>query len=244
VVVVPGSQTEVALKKPLYGIFTDIPPHYDLINRLITLGMDREWRRKAARECLAGRPARFLDLCCGTGDLAVGVAEGANYPVEVKGLDYSQPMLAIAADKAAEKGKSISFTQGDASRLPFPSEYFECIGISFAFRNLTYKNPLAKDHLAEIARVLKSGGRCVIAESSQPKSRFIRGCYHIFMQQYVYRIGAWLSGNKPAYRYLAESTCSFYSPPELKDLLIKSGFREVSYRPLFFGAAGIYTATK
>jgi demethylmenaquinone methyltransferase / 2-methoxy-6-polyprenyl-1,4-benzoquinol methylase len=231
-------------KKPLYGIFTDIPPHYDLINRLITLGMDKGWRRKAALECFSGHPQKFLDLCCGTGDLALAVSELANYPIEVKGLDYSQPMLDLAAAKARGKGKSISFTQGDASRLPFASNYFDCIGISFAFRNLTYKNALAAAHLAEIIRVLKPDGRCVIVESSQPAAKFIRRCYHFYMRQYVYRIGAWLSKNKPAYRYLAESACSYFSPPEMNDFLIGSGFKKVNYRPLFFGASGIYAATK
>ena len=170
------------------------------------------------------RPAqRVLDLCCGTGDLAITIAGLADYPLEVKGLDYSQPMLDIAASKAALlKAKTITFTQGDASKLPFPDDYFDCIGISFAFRNLTYKNPLAKDHLSEILRVLKPGGRCVIAESSQPKSKLIRALYHFYMRQYVYRIGSLISGNKAAYRYLAESSSRYYAPDELKELLIKA----------------------
>jgi demethylmenaquinone methyltransferase/2-methoxy-6-polyprenyl-1,4-benzoquinol methylase len=128
--------------------------------------------------------------------------------------------------------------------MPFPEAEFDCIGISFAFRNLTYKNPLAKAHLAEIVRVLKPGGRCVIAESSQPRQKVIRELYHFYMRQYVYRVGAWLSGNKAAYRYLAESSSRYYSPAELEDLLLKSGFTKVAYRPLFFGAAGIYTAIR
>jgi demethylmenaquinone methyltransferase / 2-methoxy-6-polyprenyl-1,4-benzoquinol methylase len=226
-------------------MFTDIPPHYDSINRLITLGMDRGWRVKAARECLSARPPKVLDLCCGTGDLAITIASFADYPVEVKGLDYSQPMLEIAAQKALTHGKNnITFTQGDASKLPFPAESFDCVGISFAFRNLTYKNGLAKNHLSEIVRVLKPGGRCVIVESSQPASGLVRALDHFYFRFYVYRIGAWLSGNKAAYRYLAESAIHFYSPPELKELLINSGFKEVAYRPLFFGAAGICVAKK
>jgi demethylmenaquinone methyltransferase / 2-methoxy-6-polyprenyl-1,4-benzoquinol methylase len=232
-------------KKPLYGMFTDIPPHYDLINRLITLNMDRGWRIKAAKVCLSEQPRKFLDLCCGTGDLSINVAARSNTALEIKGLDYSQPMLEIARTKAARiKDKMFSFTQGDASNLPFPNQYFDCIGISFAFRNLTYKNALVEKHLSEIFRVLQPGGRFVIVESSQPESRFIRDCYHFYMRQYVYRVGAWLSGNKAAYRYLAESACLYYSPSELKKLLVSHGFGEVTYQPLFFGAAGIYVAIK
>jgi demethylmenaquinone methyltransferase / 2-methoxy-6-polyprenyl-1,4-benzoquinol methylase len=232
-------------KKPLYGMFTDIPPRYDLINHLITLNMDRGWRKKAAQACLSGRPQKFLDLCCGTGDLGINVASRSDYAIEVTGLDYSQPMLNIATAKASRlKGEGFIYRQGDASNLPFPDLYFDCVGISFAFRNLTYKNILAEKHLSEILRVIRPGGHCVIAESSQPKNRFIRACNHFYMRQYVYHIGAWFSGNKAAYRYLAESTCNYYSPSEINKLLTDHGFREVSYKPLFFGAAGIYIATK
>lgn len=224
-------------------MFTVIPPRYDLINRLITLGLDKGWRLQAAQACLASRPPKVLDLCCGTGDLAINIATLADYSIEIKGLDYSQPMLDLAAKKASLlKGKTISFAQGDASKLPFAGGDFDCIGISFAFRNLTFNNILAKEHLSEIIRVLKPGGRCVIVESSQPRSSFVRDCYHFYLRQYVYRVGAGLSGNKPAYRYLVESASHYYSPDELKQLLLNAGFAGVSYRPLFFGAAGIYVA--
>jgi len=232
-------------KKPLYGLFTAIPPRYDLINNLITLGMDRGWRKKAALTCLYFRPQKVLDLCCGTGDMAINLARLADYHIEIQGLDYSQPMLDIAAQKARElKDRSLCFTRGEVSQIPFPEADFDSISISFAFRNLTYQNPLVKQHIAEILRVLKPGGHCVIVESSQPSSSFIRACDHFYMRQYVYHLGAWLSGNKAAYRYLAESACHFYSPAELSQLLRQSGFKEVAYRALFFGAAGIYTATK
>jgi len=229
----------------LYGMFTDIPPRYDLVNRLITWGMDKKWRLKAAQTCLAFKPQQILDLCCGTGDLAVTIAQLADYRVEIRGMDFSQPMLDIAATKAqAVTGKFIIFVSGEASRMPFPDGFFDCVGISFAFRNLTYKNPLAARHLSEIVRVLKKGGRCVIAESSQPVNGLIRALYHIYMRWYVVFIGWLLSGNKAAYSYLGNSTADFYSPAQLSELLIKSGFEKVDYQPLFFGAAGIYTAEK
>jgi demethylmenaquinone methyltransferase / 2-methoxy-6-polyprenyl-1,4-benzoquinol methylase len=225
-------------------MFTDIPPRYDLINHLITWRMDRGWRHQAALTCLTSRPQRVLDLCCGTGDLAVNIANLADYSLSIQGLDYSQPMLNIASQKAAGSGKSIVFTQGDASRLPYKDAEFDCVGISFAFRNLTYKNSLVEAHLSEIVRVLKSGGRFVIVESSQPGNAFIRSLYHFYMRAYVANIGAWFSGNRAAYRYLAESACQYFSPFEMKSFLIKRGFKSVEYRPLFFGAAGIYTAVK
>ncbi len=239
------NQKAAVHRKPLYGMFTDIPPRYDLINTLITWGMDKRWRKKAALTCLESKPARLLDLCCGTGDLALTVLDLADYQLEVKGLDYSQPMLNIAEHKAGIlNNRAVTFTQGDASRLPFPDGYFDCIGISYAFRNLTYKNPLALDHIKEIVRVLRPGGRCVIAESSQPKNGLIRVLYHFYMKQYAARIGGLISGNRAAYRYLGESSSSYYSPGEMEKFLLSNGFSAFSYQPLFFGASGIHTATK
>jgi demethylmenaquinone methyltransferase/2-methoxy-6-polyprenyl-1,4-benzoquinol methylase len=229
----------------LYEVFKSIPSKYDLINTLITWNMDKRWREKAARECLLSKPTRVLDLCCGTADLAITVSRLADYLLEVSGLDYSQAMLDIASAKASSRGaKRISFAQGEASSLPFPDASFDCIGISFAFRNLTYHNPLMKKHLSEILRVLAPGGRCVIVESSQPKSKIIRTLYHIYMRKFVFWTGWLISGNRQAYRYLAESSSRYYSADELQDLLIKYGFQGVSYTPLFFGVAGIHVAVK
>ncbi|MBN1190459.1 MAG: ubiquinone/menaquinone biosynthesis methyltransferase [Dehalococcoidales bacterium] len=226
-------------------MFTDIPPRYDLINRLMTLNMDRSWRRLAALECLSSRPKVLLDLCCGTGDLSVTTALLADYQIHIRGLDYSLPMLEIAARKAsALKAGNIAYIRGNAACLPFTDASLDCIGISFAFRNLTYKNTLAEKHLAEILRVLKPGGKLVIVESSQPQNALIRSLDHLYLRLYAYSLGAIVSGNRAAYRYLAESTTRFYSPHEMRNLLIGTGFSSVAYRPLFFGAAGIYSVIK
>jgi demethylmenaquinone methyltransferase/2-methoxy-6-polyprenyl-1,4-benzoquinol methylase len=233
-------------KKPLHGIFTAVPPRYDLINHIITLGMDVRWRWLAAKECLAEKPAKVLDLCCGTGDLALNIAQLMRNNVEITGLDYSQPMLDIASQKAVKLGLSdrASFRYGEVSNLPFPDNFYDCIGISFAFRNLTYKNPLIKQHLAEILRVLRPGGRFVIVESSQPGSPLIRRLFHFYLRWFVYRVGYLVSSHRGAYRYLAESAANYYSPGEMRELLLSAGFPEVRFRPLFLGAAGICIATK
>lgn len=232
--------------RPLYHIFTRIPDRYDLINHVITLGMDSGWRRQAAQTCLENKPSRILDICCGTGDLALTMAYLAQNHPEITGLDYSQPMLDIAQAKASElpSGHNIRFINGDVSRLPFANGYFDCIGISFAFRNLTYNNPLTPEYLKEILRVLKPGGRFVIVESSQPKTAFVRFFHHLYLRLWVFPSGYILSGNKEAYRYLAESALHFYSSGEMQQFLIKQGFKEAMGKRLFFGAAAIYTATK
>ena len=238
-------ETQLA-PQPLHGMFTAVPPRYDLINHVITLGLDNGWRKKAARTCLEAKPQRILDVGCGTGDLSITIAKLAPKETEIIGLDYSQPMLDIAKQKAEKSGLPgpISFISGDASHLPFPDNHFDCVGISFAFRNLTYNNRLCPLHLAEVKRVLKPGGRYVIVESSQPQNRLIRELFHLYLRGYVGPVGMWLSGNKGAYNYLAESARRFYMPRQVKGLLLGAGFRNIRYRELFFGASGLHVAFK
>ena len=231
--------------RPLYHIFTRIPDRYDLINHVITMGMDSSWRRQAALACLHDRPARIIDICCGTGDLAITIARMAPHLPEIIGTDYSQPMLEIAETKASSfKTQNIRFINSDVAHLPFADNYFDCIGISFAFRNLTYKNPLTPTYMNEILRVLKPGGRFVIVESSQPESPFIRFLDHLYLRLWVFPTGYLISGNRGAYHYLAESARNFYSAGEMQGFLLKSGFKQAAAKMLFFGAAAIYSAVK
>jgi len=227
-------------------MFTAVPPRYDLINHVITLGQDCRWRRLAAETCLMESPRHVLDLGCGTGDLSLSIARRSGAGVSITGLDFSEPMLELARRKAAVAGvaERVHFIHGEATGLPFPDRHFDCVGISFAFRNLTYKNPAQQPHLTEVLRVLRPGGRYVIVESSQPANRLIRRLFHLYLKGFVAPAGTLLSSNQGAYHYLAESASRFYSPEEIREMLLKAGFAAVSYRPLFFGAAGIYAATK
>jgi demethylmenaquinone methyltransferase / 2-methoxy-6-polyprenyl-1,4-benzoquinol methylase len=215
-----------------------------MINHIFTWGMDKGWRLRAAKECLSGNAKRVLDLACGTGDLSITIAKLAKSRIEITGLDFSQPMLDIAQHKAQRQRYSLTFVRGDASNLPFPDGFFDSIGISFAFRNLTYKHPQASKHIAEILRVLRPGGRFVIVESSQPKFRFIRWLDHIYLRAFVYRIGWWLSGNRNAFNYLTISASRYYAAEELRTLLLDSGFSKVTFQRLFFGATAIHVAVK
>ncbi len=230
--------------KPLHQMFEAVPPRYDLINRVITLGMDEGWRRQAARAVLADNPKRILDVCCGTGDLALRLAKLSD--AEITGLDYSEPMLEIARQKAATlpEGKKVTFLYGDVGELPFRDGYFDAVGISFAFRNLTYKNPNTKKYMGEILRVVRPGGRFVAVESSQPRKTWIKPFFRAYLRGFVYPSAYLLSGNKGAYKYLTESAANFFTPDQVRDLLLGVGFKSVQYKELFFGAAGIHIAEK
>ncbi len=219
-----------------------VPPHYDLINRIFTFGRDKSWRRRAAGHCLVGRTDHILDVCCGTGDLAYELYRLAGTGKTICGLDYSREMLTIAEAKHALT--SVDLVQGDAAALPFTDAQFDAIGISFAFRNLTYQNPEKESYLVEILRVLKPGGRFVIVESSQPANRLIRTAGHLYLRLIVKNIGALISGNRHAYTYLAESARRFYNKEALSNILLAAGFTGVTSKPLLFGACAIHIAIK
>jgi demethylmenaquinone methyltransferase / 2-methoxy-6-polyprenyl-1,4-benzoquinol methylase len=231
--------------RPLYKIFTAVPPSYDLINRLFTLRLDESWRKKAAMECLIGHPVRIMDLCTGTGDLAIRLSKMSKGSKEITGYDYSQPMLDIAKRKAVKARQyKIAFLQGDAAAMPFTDGYFDAIGIAFAFRNLTFKNHDTAKFLSEIHRVLKPGGRFVIIESSQPRWPWLKALFRFYTRFIVYPIGSRVSGNKAAYKYLSYSVIHYYQPEEICKLLKDCGFSEVTFKRLAGGISALHVAVK
>ncbi len=231
--------------RPLQKMFMEVPGKYDRMNRILTWRMDERWRKIAAWECISDDPEKVLDLCTGTGDLALHLAGFLNGTMEIYGLDYSDPMLEIARLKARKKDiSSIRFIPGDAADMPFDDDSIDSIGIAFAFRNLTFRNRDRDRFLAEIYRILKPGGKFVIVESSQPGSSFLRFLFHLYLGVIVSGLGGIISKHKGAYKYLAFSAKHFYKPDELKRLLEETGFQKVKYRPLFAGIAGITTVTK
>ncbi len=233
------------LGRPLYNMFNQVPKRYDLINRLFTLRLDQHWRALAARLCLQAPTDRVLDLCSGTGDFAITLARLAGSQTSITAVDFSPEMLTLAKHKAKKSGlaEHLTIQQADAAALPFSDGYFDVVGISFAFRNLTYKNPLRNKYLPEILRVIKPGGKCVIVESSQPRSRLLRMLYHAYLKIIVTNLGR-LSANPGAYRYLAESASRYYTAEELRKLLLKTGFRTIDHIPLLGGIAAIHVAVK
>jgi demethylmenaquinone methyltransferase/2-methoxy-6-polyprenyl-1,4-benzoquinol methylase len=230
--------------RPLYKMFTTVPERYDLMNRLLTFGMDERWRRKAARLAMTSQPGKILDLCTGTGDLAIYFFKLCRKGQEVTALDFSEPMLEIAREKAGRKKISaIRFIQADVASLPFKDKSFDTVGIAFAFRNLTFHNPLQKQYLSEIKRILKPSGQCLIVETSQPSSRIIRRLFHLYLGIVVSALGGRLSGHRSAYHYLSFSARNFYDQDQVKELMLKSGFSRVVMNPLFMGMICIYSIT-
>lgn len=226
-------------------MFGEIHDRYDLMNRLLTLRLDERWRRKAARTCLNGRGGEVVDLCCGTGDLAIrmaGLTDGAGH---VTGVDFSRPMLEVARSKAKKAGlEKIRFVAADAAALPFENNSLDAIGIAFGFRNLTYKNHGRDQFLAEMHRTLKTTGRLVFVETSQPENRLLRRLFHWYLNLFVVRLGGWLSGHRPAYRYLGKSAIDYFDRKGLEGVLQNADFRIIDHKVLLGGIAAVTVACK
>jgi len=232
-------------KSPLHNMFQSVPERYDILNKILTLTLDSVWRAHAAAECLKNSPARVLDLCCGTGDLAINIARQSSYNNEITGLDYSQNMLNIARKKAGRLcDKKISFICADAAGRTLPDNYFDVIGISFAFRNLTFRNRNCGSYLKEVLRMLKTNGRFVIIETGQPPAKIIRKIYHFYFKYFVSPVGGFLSGRAPAYRYLASSAVNYFDNDSMAVFLKSRGFRNIECKPYLFGAVNLHTAEK
>jgi len=231
--------------RPLQKIFRAVPPSYDRINRLLTFGIDEYWRKKAARRLLSDNPAKVLDLCTGTGDLAMHLRKRAKPETRVLALDFSESMLDFAQKKAARrKLNGISFIHGDVADMPFENESLDAIGIAFAFRNLTYKNPDRDLFFKEILRVLRPGAPLVAVDTSQPENPLMRKLFHIYMKHITGPAGGLLSGHRSAYRYLAHSAIDYYTAPDLQKIILEAGFKSAEYTHFLNGITALWECRK
>ncbi|WP_261664783.1 bifunctional demethylmenaquinone methyltransferase/2-methoxy-6-polyprenyl-1,4-benzoquinol methylase UbiE [Deinococcus sp. Marseille-Q6407] len=220
------------------AMFATIAPHYDLLNRILSLGVDQTWRWTAAREALAKAPRRVLDIATGTGDFALELKRRAPY-AEVTGSDFVPEMLELARAKGRQTGLKVTWEEGDALHLPYPDASFDAVTCAFGFRNFSdYERGLA-----EMYRVLAPGGRLAILEFPPPAENLFGQVYRLYFQQVLPRIGAVISGDGGAYTYLPESVLAFPEPRTLLAMMRQAGF-SARYRPLTFGIAGLWVADK
>lgn len=222
------------------SIFSDIAPRYDLLNHVLSLNIDRRWRRKAVDALDLGRaPAgRYLDACCGTFDLSVEIADRAGFTGSVVASDFARPMLMAGQDKLDER--AVASVCADSLRLPFPDESFDGLTVGFGVRNLA---DLPKG-FREFHRVLRPGGRAVILEFTVPPNPVVRSGYLFYFNRVLPVIGRIVSGHPWAYTYLPESVREFPGPRELGGLLSGAGFDTVEWSLQSFGIAALHVATK
>lgn len=220
-------------------LFTSIAPRYDWFNRLASLGLDQRWRRVAVARGGIGPDQRVLDVCAGTGDLAVLCARRQKGRGSVVGIDMNAAMLAGARRKRDALELPIGWVQGDAESLPFADGTFDRLVIGFSTRNLS-DLPAG---LREMVRVLRPGGRLIILETGYPANPVMRAAYRLFLFTGARLIGWLLTGQAWPFTYLARSVRGFLTPEQMVERL-RSSRTEVEYVPLSSGLAGLYLATK
>lgn len=223
-------------------MFDRISGKYDLLNRLLSLGIDRGWRKKALRR-LPQSPRHILDIATGTGDLAF-MADRLVSPDRITGIDLSNGMLEVARKRLEAKEKtthaSIEFIKGDAEHLPFGDNTFDAATVAFGVRN--FANLQAG--LKEICRVLQPGSPFIVLEFTKPRIFPLKQLYNIYFRNLLPLIGSWTSGDKKAYRYLYESVQAFPDYESFNKELIAAGFINPQYKPLSAGICAIYQAYK
>lgn len=222
-------------------MFSAIAPRYDFLNRLLSAGIDRRWRRLAVRALTPAEGGRYLDVATGTADVALEIFRQKGPRSRVTGADISGGMMRIGQRKAAKAGLSsrMSFVQAPCESLPFGDAAFDSAAISFGIRNVVDRGR----GLAEMCRVVRPGGRVVVLEFSLPENRFFAMLYNFYFTTLLPRIGG-LFSKRSAYTYLPESVLSFPSPDAFEEMMRKAGCATVTRSPLTFGIATLYVGTR
>lgn len=222
-------------------MFDDIAPTYDRLNHILSLSIDKIWRRRVVKALQKLGAKRILDIATGTGDLAIAMAQKIEGST-ICGADLSPQMLAVARQKVASAAleERISLMEGNAEKLELESESFDAVTIAFGIRNFENKERC----LTELHRVLSVGGHLVILEFSNPKSRVIGWFYRLYSHKILPWVGGLISRNRSAYEYLPASVDSFPNPDKFSQIIEGAGFRMVKRNSQSFGIAQIYIAQK
>jgi len=222
-------------------MFDAIAPRYDLLNHVLSAGLDKRWRTRAIATLNLPASARVLDLCTGTGDLAIAAVQGGR-SVSVVGVDFAGEMLRLGLEKvrAGALTRVIRLVRGDATCIPLAGGSCDATTIGFGIRNVA--DP--ERALAEIARVLKPGGRLAILEFGQPRIPGIRTCYAWYFRYVLPLVGRMVSRHESAYSYLPASVGNFPPPAEFIRMIEMQGFNKVRAVPLTFGIVYLYVATR
>ncbi|SHN19810.1 demethylmenaquinone methyltransferase / 2-methoxy-6-polyprenyl-1,4-benzoquinol methylase [Cyclobacterium lianum] len=238
--VVPYKDQKEGKKQQVASMFDNISKKYDLLNHLLSLGIDIVWRKKAIRMLKKDRPALILDIATGTGDFAIEAL--ALEPKKVIGVDISEGMLREGRKKMKEKKLDhiIDLQLGDSEKLLFEENKFDAVIVSFGVRN--FEN--LEKGLRDMHRVLKPGGKTVILEFSKPKKFPMKQAYSFYFRYILPQIGKMISKDKSAYTYLPESVKAFPDGRDFLDVLEKVGFKQTQCKTLTFGISSIYTGIK
>ena len=238
--VVPYKDKDGSKKEQVTAMFDNISPKYDLLNHLLSGGVDIYWRKKAIKLLRNQQPKVILDIASGTGDFAIEAL--SLHPQKIIGVDISEGMLAVGREKINKLGKQdiITLQSGDSESLTFTDNYFDAVIVSFGVRN--FQNLLAG--LTEMNRVMKSDGTCVVVEFSKPRSFPFKQLYNFYFKYILPLIGKTVSKDSSAYTYLPESVQAFPDGEAFLEIFKKAGFKNTKCISLTFGICSIYIGQK
>lgn len=230
----------MAKKENIKALFDNIAPDYDKLNHILSLNIDKSWRRKAVREIIDKEgPLKVLDVACGTGDFTIEIARKISEG-SVTGIDLSEGMMSVGREKAAAAGIEAVLEYGDCEALRYEDNTFDRVAVAFGVRNFEHLDL----GLKEMWRVLDKDGKLVILELSVPSNPVIRWCYKLYFLNILPAIGGFVSGNKGAYRYLPASVLHFPAPDKFVAMMHEAGFREVRHKAFTFGICRMYVGIK
>ena len=231
----------MAKKEGVKKMFDNIAPDYDKLNHILSLNIDKNWRKKAVRELAdEARPLNVLDVACGTGDFTIEIARKVPHGSTVVGVDISDGMIAVGLEKLAKLGIDAALEVADCEALPYEDNTFDRISVGFGVRNFEH----LELGLSEMYRVLSPGGKLVILELSVPSNAFIRWCYKLYFLKILPFIGGLVSGDRSAYEYLPASVLRFPAPDKFMSIMKSAGFDVVEHRALTFGVCRMYIGKK
>ena len=228
----------MAKKEFVEQMFDDIAPTYDKLNHILSLNVDKGWRRKAVRRIVATRPKHVLDVACGTGDFAIALSQAG--VEKVTGVDISQGMLDVGEEKVKALGLNIEMHVDDCEHLSIADDTFDAVSVAFGMRNFEH----LQRGLNEMQRVMRPGGLVCIVELSVPSNTLLRWAYKLYFLHILPFVGGLVSGNRNAYRYLPESVLRFPKPDEVCRMLKEAGFRDVEAKAFTFGLCRMFTGIK
>lgn len=223
-------------------MFGEIAPNYDRMNHLLSMNIDKLWRRKAVKVLQPNRTDPILDCCTGTGDLAFAFERATEQQVPITAADFCEEMLDVGRDKiSSHKSKQVTFVQADTMEMPFESDHFQIVSAAFGLRNVADTD----QGLREMTRVCKPGGQVAVLEFSTPRRQPIRGAYQWYFKNILPRIGQALARNdSSAYSYLPDSVSEFPDYEALVERMIGAGLKSARFMPLTFGIATLYIGNK
>ncbi|MBQ8365897.1 MAG: bifunctional demethylmenaquinone methyltransferase/2-methoxy-6-polyprenyl-1,4-benzoquinol methylase UbiE [Bacteroidaceae bacterium] len=231
----------MAKKEYIEKLFDKIAPDYDKLNHILSLNIDKGWRKKAVREIVdSEEPLTILDVACGTGDFTIEIAKKAAEGSCITGIDLSEGMMKVGREKIKAAGLQATLEAGDCEALTYADNTFHRVSVGFGVRNFEH----LELGLREMCRVLKPGGKLVILELSVPTNPFIRWCYKLYFLNILPAIGGMVSGNRGAYEYLPASVLHFPAPDKFIAMMREAGFAQVKHKAFTFGICRMYVGIK